>query len=55
MSDAMDVPVNIIYDALRESLPGILWQSKLMDRDLSIDDGHTALRIIRSSLKEADG
>lgn len=55
MSDAMDVSVNVIYDALRESLPGILWQSRLTGRDLNIDDGHTALRIIRSSLKEADG
>ncbi len=55
LSDAMGVSVNVIYDALRESLPRILWQSKLIGRELNLDDGHAALRIIRSSLKKADG
>ncbi len=45
----------VIRGALQETLPRILFQAKLAGRDLNVDDGHTAIRVIRSSLKEADG
>lgn len=55
LSDTTGTSVDVVHDALQESLPRILFQAKLAGRDLNIDDGHTAIRVIRSSLKEADG
>jgi len=56
LADELGVTVSDIYDALRESLPRILFQAKLAGRnDLSLDDGHTALWMVRSNFKEADG
>lgn len=55
LSKTMDVPIEAVQSALKESLPRILFQAKLAGRELNTDDGVTAIRVIRSSLKEADG
>jgi phage gp36-like protein len=45
----------VIQAALHDSLTRILFQAKLAGRELNTEDGHTALQVIRSGLKEADG
>ena len=40
---------------LRDSILRILFQAKLDGRELSTDDGHHAILIVRSHFKEADG
>lgn len=55
LSDITGASRDVVHGALRETLPRILFQAKLADRDLTIDDGHAAIRVIRGSLREADG
>ena len=43
-----------IQDILRESVLRILFNAKLEGRELSTNDGHHAILIVRQSLKEAD-
>jgi len=44
-----------VQDILRESILRILFQAKLEGRELSTDDGHHAILIVRSHFKQADG
>ena len=55
LSQVTKAPIEYIQSALKESLPQILFQAKLAGRELNVDDGYTAIRIIRGGLKEADG
>lgn len=41
--------------ALHDLLTPILFQAKLNGRDLNLDDGHKAIKLVRSGLKPADG
>jgi len=44
-----------VQDILRESILRILFSAKLEGRELSEDDGHHAILIVRQNFKEADG
>lgn len=44
----------VIQGMLHDSLPALLWQSKVAGRDLSVEDGYAALEMIWSGLKDGD-
>lgn len=45
----------VVQAALHDSLPRILFQAKVAGRELNTEDGYTALQVIRSGLRKADG
>ena len=44
-----------IQDILHDSIIRIMFNAKLAGRDLSTDDGHHAILIVRQSISEAEG